>query len=42
MFRTFLNVNNDVIVSMLVTNSVGTLERDVYNGVKAVSIEADL
>lgn len=39
MFRTFLNVNNDVIVSMLVANSVGALDRDVYNGVKTVDAE---
>lgn len=31
MFRTFLNVNNDVIVSLLVANSVGALDRDVYH-----------
>lgn len=41
MFRTFLNVNNDVIVSMLVANSVGALDRDVYNGNKTVSAEAE-
>lgn len=41
MFRTFLNVNNDVIVSMLVANSVGALDREVYNGRKTVSAEAD-
>lgn len=41
MFRTFLNVNNDVIVSMLVASSVGALDRDVYNGVKTVSAEAE-
>lgn len=41
MFRTFLNVNNDVIVSMLVANSVDALDRDVYNGNKTVSAEAE-
>ena len=41
MFRTFLNVNNDVIVSMLVANSVDALDRDVYNGTKTVSAEAE-
>ncbi|MGO4940423.1 dicarboxylate/amino acid:cation symporter [Fundicoccus sp. Sow4_D5] len=41
MFRTFLNVNNDVIVSMLVANSVGALDREVYNGRKTVSAEAE-
>lgn len=41
MFRTFLNVNNDVIVSMLVANSVGAFDREVYNGRKTVSAEAD-
>lgn len=41
MFRTFLNVNNDVIVSMLVANSVDALDHDVYNGKKTVSAEAE-
>lgn len=41
MFRTFLNVNNDVIVSMLVANSVDALDHDVYNGKKTVSSEAE-
>lgn len=41
MFRTFLNVNNDVIVSMLVANSVGAFDREVYNGRKTVSAEAE-
>ena len=31
MFRTVLNVNNDVFVSLLVANSVDALDRDVYN-----------
>lgn len=41
MFRTFLNVNNDVIVSMLVANSVNALDHDVYNNKKTVSAEAE-
>lgn len=41
MFRTFLNVNNDVIVSMLVANSVNALDHDVYNNKKIVSAEAE-
>lgn len=41
MFRTFLNVNNDVIVSMLVANSVDALDRDVYNGKKTVNAEVE-
>jgi Na+/H+-dicarboxylate symporters len=31
MFRTVLNVNNDVFVSMLVANSVDAFDREVYN-----------
>ena len=31
MFRTFLNVNNDVFVSLLVANSVDVLDREVYH-----------
>ncbi len=31
MFRTFLNVNNDVFVAMLVANNMDALDRDVYN-----------
>ncbi len=38
MFRTFLNVNNDVFVSLLVANSVDALDKDVYNNKKTVSI----
>lgn len=41
MFRTFLNVNNDVIVSMLVANSVDALDHDVYHGKKTVSAEVE-
>lgn len=38
MFRTFLNVNNDVFVSLLVANSADALDKDVYNNKKNVSI----
>ena len=41
MFRTLLNVNNDVIVSMLVANSVEAIDRDVYNGNKSVNAEVE-
>lgn len=41
MFRTLLNVNNDVIVSMLVANSVDAIDRDVYNGKKSVYAEVE-
>jgi Na+/H+-dicarboxylate symporter len=34
MFRTFLNVNNDIFVSMLVANSVGEFDRNVYGDEK--------
>lgn len=36
MFRTFLNVNNDVIVSLLVANAVDGLDREVYHNRKTV------
>jgi Na+/H+-dicarboxylate symporter len=36
MFRTLLNVDADVIVALLVANSEGELDRDVYNGMKEV------
>lgn len=36
MFRTFLNVNSDVLVSLLVANAEGELDRDVYNQMKQV------
>ena len=36
MFRTFLNVNNDVLVSLLVANSVDAINRDIYNEVYEV------
>lgn len=35
MFRTFLNVNNDVFVSVLVANSIDAFDRDIYNEKKA-------
>lgn len=38
-FRTFLNVNGDTFVSMLVANAGGDLDHDVYNGTKTVSAE---
>lgn len=41
MFRTFLNVNNDVIVSLLVANAVDGLDRDVYHNRKTIdSVES--
>ena len=36
MFRTFMNVNADVLVAVLVADKLGELDRDVYNGVKTV------
>ncbi|WP_210481510.1 dicarboxylate/amino acid:cation symporter [Naasia sp. SYSU D00948] len=38
--RTFLNVNGDTMVAMLVAKSSDEIDRDVYNGAKAVSAEA--
>lgn len=38
-FRTFLNVNGDTLVSMLVANASGEIDRDVYNGKKKVTAE---
>ncbi|HMS37939.1 MAG TPA: cation:dicarboxylase symporter family transporter, partial [Arachnia sp.] len=38
-FRTFLNVNGDTFVAMLVSNKMGELDKDVYNGTTVV--EAD-
>ncbi|MEZ5086199.1 MAG: dicarboxylate/amino acid:cation symporter [Tessaracoccus sp.] len=35
-FRTFLNVNGDTFVAMLVGNKMGELDRDVYYGTKSV------
>ncbi|KAF1302575.1 dicarboxylate/amino acid:cation symporter [Enterococcus saccharolyticus] len=39
MFRTFLNVNNDVFISMLVAESVDALDKEVYNNQKIVHAE---
>lgn len=38
MFRTFLNVNNDVFVSLLVANSVDALDREVYHTQASTSL----
>jgi Na+/H+-dicarboxylate symporter len=35
-FRTFLNVNGDTLVAMLVASADGEIDREVYNGDKAV------
>lgn len=37
--RTFLNVNGDTFVAMLVANADGQIDRDVYNGTKTVTAE---
>ncbi len=37
MFRTFLNVDGDVLVGMLVAKSEGELSKEVYNGTKTIS-----
>ncbi len=37
--RTFLNVNGDTFVAMLVAKSSNEIDRDVYNGKKAVTAE---
>ena len=34
--RTFLNVNGDTIVAMLVAKPTGEIDRDVYNGTKTM------
>ncbi|GAA1655756.1 dicarboxylate/amino acid:cation symporter [Microbacterium flavum] len=39
-FRTFLNVNGDTFVAMLVANASNELDRDVYNGKKQVTTGA--
>ncbi len=39
-FRTFLNVNGDTFVAMLVANASGEIDRDVYNGLKEVTAES--
>lgn len=38
-FRTFLNVNGDTFVAMLVANASEELDHDVYNGKKTVTTE---
>ncbi|MGB5113348.1 MAG: cation:dicarboxylase symporter family transporter [Mycobacterium sp.] len=38
-FRTFLNVNGDTFVAMLVANADDEIDRDVYNGDKVVIAE---
>jgi Na+/H+-dicarboxylate symporter len=38
-FRTFLNVNGDTFVAMLVANADDEIDRDVYNGKKSVQAE---
>ncbi|MGK2867107.1 MAG: dicarboxylate/amino acid:cation symporter [Mycobacterium sp.] len=38
-FRTFLNVNGDTFVAMLVANADDEIDRDVYNGEKVVVAE---
>ena len=37
--RTFLNVNGDTFVAMLVANADDEIDRDVYNGTKSVTAE---
>ena len=41
-FRTFLNVNGDTFVAMLVANASGELDKDVYNGTRQVEAEVDV
>lgn len=36
-FRTFLNVNGDTMVAMLVASASDEVDRDVYNGLKDVT-----
>ncbi|ORV84554.1 dicarboxylate/amino acid:cation symporter [Mycolicibacterium iranicum] len=38
-FRTFLNVNGDTFVAMLVANADDEIDRDVYNGTKTVTAQ---
>ena len=38
-FRTFLNVNGDTFVAMLVANADDEIDRDVYNGDKVVTAD---
>lgn len=40
--RTFLNVNGDTMVAMLVANATDEIDRDVYYGKKTVSVEASV
>ncbi|MGO1948401.1 MAG: cation:dicarboxylate symporter family transporter, partial [Mycobacteriaceae bacterium] len=40
-FRTFLNVNGDTFVAMLVADADDDIDRDVYNGKKTVSAKYD-
>lgn len=37
MFRTIMNVDVDVMIGMLVSNKLGELDRDVFNGTKEVT-----
>jgi Na+/H+-dicarboxylate symporter len=39
-FRTFLNVNGDTLVAMLVANASGEIDRDVYDERKTVAAES--
>jgi Na+/H+-dicarboxylate symporter len=38
-FRTFLNVNGDTFVAMLVANADDEIDRDVYDGRKEVTAD---
>jgi proton glutamate symport protein len=40
MFRTFLNVNGDVLVTLLVANAEGEIDKDVYNEKKQAQLVA--
>ena len=40
MFRTVLNVDADVLVSLLVASKMGELDKDVYDGKKTVDYVA--
>ncbi|MGO1316230.1 MAG: dicarboxylate/amino acid:cation symporter [Cellulomonadaceae bacterium] len=41
-FRTFLNVNGDTMVAMLVANASDEIDRDVYNGTKQITADLDV
>lgn len=41
-FRTFLNVNGDTLVAMLVASAEDEIDRDVYNNTKVVSADMEL